>query len=287
MQGMQRSISPVWMVLTAIASVQLGAAIAKTQFDAVTPTGMAWLRLVFAGLILASFRPSFRGLTRRDWLTGLALASSLALMNWSIYEAFARIPLGLAVTVEFMGPLLVALAGVRRLLDLMWVFMAGTGVVLLGLGPTELHPVGVAFAILAAAGWAGYILLGAKISPQWNRSAVLLLASILGSVLLAGPAISSSGAALFQPRVLAVALVVGVLSSVLPYSLELRALRVMPTRIFGILQSLGPVAAALAGLLILREVLGLVEWVAIVSVVAASVGVTWRRRRPLGTVATE
>ncbi len=284
---MQRVSSPLWMVLAAIASVQLGAAIAKTQFDTVTPTGMAWLRLVFAGMILAALRPSFRGLTRRDWVTGLALAGSLALMNWSIYEAFARIPLGLAVTVEFLGPLLVALVSVRRVLDLLWVLLAGAGVVLLGLGPTQLHPVGLAFAVLAAGGWAGYILLGARISPRWNRSAVLLLASILGSVLLAVPAISSSGAALFQPSVLAVALAVGVLSSVLPYSLELRALRLLPTRIFGILQALGPVAAALAGFLILREVLGLVEWVAIVSVVAASVGVTWRRRRPPGTAAAE
>lgn len=275
------------MVLAAIASVQLGAAIAKTQFETVTPTGMAWLRLVFAGLILAALRPSFRGLTRQDWVTGLALAGSLALMNWSIYEAFARIPLGLAVTVEFLGPLLVALAGVRRLLDLLWVFLAGAGVVLLGLGPTDLHPVGVAFAVLAAAGWAGYIVLGARISPQWNRSAVLLLASIMGSVLLAGPAISSSGSALFQPTVLAVGLAVGILSSVLPYSLELRALKLMPTRIFGILQALGPVAAASAGLLILREVLGVVEWLAIASIVAASIGVTWRRRRPPGTTAAE
>lgn len=281
---MQRATSPLWMVLAAIGSVQLGAAIAKTQFDAVTPTGMAWLRLVFAGLILAAMRPTFKGLTRRDWVTGLALAGSLALMNWSIYEAFARIPLGLAVTVEFMGPLLVALAGVRRLLDLLWVVLAGAGVVLLGLGPTELDPVGLAFSVLAAAGWAGYILMGAKISPQWNRSAVLLLASILGSILLAGPAIGSNGAALFQPGVLAVGLVVGVLSSVLPYSLELRALKLIPTRIFGILQALGPVAAALAGLLVLREVLGLAEWLAIASIVAASVGVTWRRapRPPAG-----
>lgn len=276
---MQRTVSPIWLVLTAIVSVQFGAALAKTQFETITPTSMAWLRLVAAAVLLTAFRPSFRGLTRRDWITGLGLATCLACMNWSIYLAFSHIPLGVAITIEFLGPLTVALLSSRRWLDVMWVVLAGAGVALLGSGPTELNVPGVAFALLAAAGWAGYIVLGARLSTQWRGASVLLLSAVIGSVLLAGPAIRSSGAALVQPQVLAVGLAVGLLSSVLPYLLELRALKVIETRIFGILQALGPVAAALAGLVILRERLGLIEWLAIACVVAASIGVTWRRRR--------
>lgn len=277
---MQRAVSPIWMVLAAIISVQIGAALAKTQFDTVTPTAMAWLRLVAAAVMLLMLRPTFRGLTRRDWVVGLGLAACLATMNWSIYMAFSHIPLGLAITIEFLGPLTVALIGSRRWADLLWVALAGAGVAILGAGPAELNVPGVVFSLLAAAGWAGYIVLGAKLSPQWKGASVLLLSALIGSALLTGPALSSSGAALLQPQVLLVGVVVGVLSSVVPYQLELRALKAIETRIFGILQALGPVAAALAGLLILSEQLGPTEWLAIVCVVAASVGVTWRRRMP-------
>lgn len=268
------------MVLAAIVSVQFGAALAKTQFETVTPTAMAWLRLVAAALLLTALRPTFRGLTRKDWITGLALATCLAVMNWAVYMAFSHIPLGLAITIEFLGPLTVALVGSRRWIDLAWVLLAGAGVVMLGSGPTELNLPGVVFALIAAAGWAGYIVFGAKLSPQWKGGSVLLLSAVIGSILLTGPAITSSGTALLQPQVLLVGVAVGVLSSVVPYTLELRALKVIETRIFGILQALGPVAAALAGVLILRELLGLTSWLAIVCIVAASVGVTWHRRRP-------
>lgn len=277
---MQRAVSPIWMVLAAIISVQIGAALAKTQFETVTPTAMAWLRLVAAAVMLLLLRPTFRGLTRRDWVVGLGLAMCLATMNWSIYLAFSHIPLGLAITIEFLGPLTVALIGSRRWADLIWVALAGAGVAMLGAGPAELNVPGIAFSLLAAAGWAGYIVLGAKLSPQWKGASVLLLSAVIGSVLLTGPALSSSASTLLQPQVLLVGVMVGVLSSVVPYQLELRALKAIETRIFGILQALGPVAAALAGLVILNEQLGPTEWLAIVCVVAASVGVTWRRRTP-------
>ena len=271
--------SPLWLVLAAIAATQVGAAIAKTQFDAVSPVAMVWLRLTFAGLLLLLLKPSFRGLSRKDWIAGLALAGSLAAMNWAIYEAFARIPLGLAVTIEFLGPLSIALLGCQRVLDVVWVVLAASGIILLGLGPATLDPVGVAFAALAGAGWAGYIYFGSRLPSQWKGSSVLLLSCALGSVLLTPAAITAGGTSLLSPTILLTGLVVGLLSSALPYSLELRALKLIPRRIFGVLQSLGPAAAAVAALLILRERLGLVEWLAICCIVVASIGATWRQRQ--------
>lgn len=266
-------------MLAAILSVQIGAAFAKSLFGDVTPVAMTWLRACTAALLLAAFRPRFAGLTRNDWVSGIGLAACLLGMNWAIYESFARIPIGLAVTIEFIGPLGVALATCRRWKDVTWVVLAGIGVALLGLGPSTLNVAGVAFALIAAACWAGYIVLGSRLSPQWSGVSVLFLAYAAGSALLAGPAIATSGAALLDWRVLGLGLAVGLLSSVLPYSLELRALKVIPRRTFGVLMSLEPAAAALAALVLLREVLGAVEWVAIGCVVVAAIGATQSARR--------
>ena len=258
--------------MASIASVQVGAAFAKSIFGEVTPVGMAWLRLTAAGLILVATRPSFRGLTRRDWTMGLALAASLVGMNWAIYESFARIPLGLAVTIEFLGPLGVAVAGSRRTRDLVWVVLAGAGVAILGFGPATHDLVGIGYALLAAACWAGYIVFGARLSPTWRGTSAVALACWLGMAVLAVPAIVTSGLALVRPHVLGIAVAIGLLSSVIPYTLELRALKTTPPKVFGILMALEPVAAAMAGLVVLRETLGLPDWVAIACVVVASIG---------------
>src|SRR5690606_13877449 len=139
---------------------QFGAAIAKGLFDRIEPTGMVLLRLVASAVVLLVVaRPSVRGRSRTDWLVVAGFGLSLGLMNWAIYQSFARIPLGLAVTIEFIGPLAIAIVGSLRLRDLVWVGLAGTGVLLLGLDPTGVTVVGVGFALLAGAAWAAYILL--------------------------------------------------------------------------------------------------------------------------------
>lgn len=268
-----RAFSPVWLVLIAIVSVQVGAAFAKGLFGQVTPVGMAWLRLSAAALILLVLRPNFRGLSPKDWVTGLMLAICLVGMNWSIYESFARIPLGLAVTLEFLGPLSVALLGCRRLRDVVWVIFAATGVAILGIGPTTHDIVGIGFAVLAAVCWGGYIWFGSRLSSSWHGASALTLACWLGMATLATPAILTSGADLVRPEVLVTGVAIGLLSSVVPYSLELRALKTMPPKVFGILMALEPVAAALAGMAVLREFIGVADWIAIVCVVIASVGV--------------
>lgn len=265
-----------WLVLGAILSVQLGAAIAKGLFGQVSPTGMVWLRLVTSTIIfLAVARPRLRGRSPQDWAGVAGYGISLGLMNWAIYQSFARIPLGLAVTIEFLGPLAVAVFGSRRLRDLVWALLAGLGVALLGLGPTELDLVGIAYALLAGAGWAGYILTGRVIGRQWEGVSGLAVGSTLAMVALTAPALLEGGAGrLWQPQVLAIGAAVGLLSSVIPYSLELTALRRMPARVFGILMSLEPAAAALAALILLGEVLNARELVAMACVVVASIGAT-------------
>jgi inner membrane transporter RhtA len=265
----------VWLVLGGIVSVQFGAAIAKDLFAVVPPTALVWLRLVTsAAVLLVVARPRVRGRSRRDWLVALGFGLSLLTMNWAIYQSFARIPLGIAVTIEFLGPLAVAVIGSRRPRDLVWVVLAAVGVALLGLAPASLNWAGVGFALLAGLAWACYILLSAQTGRQWPGISGLAVASLVGAVVLAPPAILEAGATLLEPRVLLLGFAVGLLSSVIPYSLELIALRRITPRLFGILMSLEPAVAALAAILLLQEFLTPVQWVAMACVVAASVGAT-------------
>jgi inner membrane transporter RhtA len=238
---------------------------------------MVWLRLATSTVVLVVIaRPRLRGRTRADWLVVLGFGTALLTMNWAIYQSFARMPLGLAVTIEFLGPLTIALVGSRRRLDLLWVALAAVGVAMLGLDTTGVTVSGVAFALLAGACWAAYIPLSAATGRRWPGFSGLALASVVGAVVLAPYALTAGGAdnPLLDPRVLAVGVLVGLLSSVVPYSLELAALRTMPSHVFGILMSLEPAAAALAGVVLLSELLGPVQWLAVACVVAASVGVT-------------
>ncbi|WP_133743741.1 EamA family transporter [Actinorugispora endophytica] len=268
------TIPPTWLVLVGILSVQLGAGVAKNLFGVLPPGAVVWLRLLTSALVLlAVARPALRGRTRADWLVVTGFGVSLATMNYAIYESFARIPLGVAVTIEFLGPLAVAVAGSRRRVDLVWVALAGTGVFLLGRGGGDVNLAGVAFALLAGAAWAAYILLSAATGRRFSGTSGLAVASVVGVVMIAPVGVAQGGAALLDPRLLLIGLAVGLLSSVVPYTLEMQALRRMPPRVFGILMSLEPAAAALMGVL-LGEFLSPWQWVAMACVTAASAGAT-------------
>jgi inner membrane transporter RhtA len=265
----------VWLVLGGIASVQVGAAFSKDLFDQVSPTTMVWLRLATSAVVLLVVaRPRLTGGSRTDWTVVLAFGAVLATMNWCIYQSFARMPLGLAVTVEFLGPLSLALATSRRLVDLSWVLLAAAGVGLLGFRGNDVTVAGVVFALLAGAAWAAYIPLSAATGRGWPGLSGLAVASTVGAVGLAPYALTVGAHDLVVPTIALTGVLVGLLSSVIPYSLELAALRTMPTRVLAILMSLEPAAAALVGLVLLQERLGVTQWLAVGCVVVASVGVT-------------
>lgn len=280
------------LVLGGIGSVQVGAAVAKRLFAAVGPAGAVLLRLAIAAAILLAVL-GLRGL-RRD--AGLARGAGLGLvvlfglvlaaMNLAFYEAIARIPLGVAVTVEFTGPLGVAVAGSRRLLDGLWVLFAGTGVVLLAAGsstPTgAVDPAGVLFALLAGGFWAAYILLSQRVGRAMPGAAGLAWALLVGAIVMAPVGVAAAGRSLLQPGVLGTGAAVAVLSSAIPYSLELAALRRLSTAVFGVLMSLEPAVAALAGFVVLAEPLLPRQIFAIILVSLASAGATLARRPATG-----
>jgi inner membrane transporter RhtA len=269
-------ISPVWLVLGGILSVQFGAGLAKSIFDEVAPTTIVWLRLATSAVVLVLVaRPVLRGRTRQDWYVVLAFGAALGLMNWTIYQAFARIPLGVAVTLEFIGPLTLAVVGSRRARDLVWVALAAIGVAVLGFaGGGSVNVAGVLFALVAGGCWAAYILLSASTGRRWPGFDGLALASVIATVLLTPAAVGVGGSDLFDPRILLIGAAVGLLSSVIPYSFELVALRSLRPSVFSILMSLEPAAAALAGIVVLQEFLTPEQWVAMVCIVIASVGAT-------------
>jgi inner membrane transporter RhtA len=276
-----RLASPIWLVLIGILSVQFGAGVAKSIFDEVAPTTIVWLRLATSAVILlAVARPALRARTRQDWLVVLGFGAALGTMNWAIYQAFARIPLGVAVTLEFVGPLTLAVLGSRRPRDLLWVALAAVGVATLGLqGGGTLTVAGVLFALLAGAMWAAYILLSAQTGRRWPGLDGLAVASVIATVLLTPAAIGTGGSDLLDPRILLIGAAVGLLSSVIPYSCEMVALRSLRPSVFSILMSLEPAAAALAGILVLGEYLTGAQWLAMVCIVVASVGATRSSRR--------
>lgn len=266
-------LSPVWLVVASIISVQVGAAFAKSLFVLSAATAVAWLRMAAAAVIfLVLAPPRLSGRSWPEWRVVIGYGIALATMNWAIYQSFARIPIGLAVTIEFLGPLGVALTGSRRVRDLLWILLAGVGVALLGVMPTRIDWVGVGYALLAGAAWAGYILLSGPTGRVWSGVTGVTVGSLVGAVVFAVPGIVAGGASLWQPRVVGLAVVVGIMSSVIPYGLEMVARRTIPADVFGILMSLEPAAAALAALVVLGEQLGTVELAAMACVIVASVG---------------
>jgi inner membrane transporter RhtA len=277
--GILRRVPAPVLVIIGIVSLQVGAAIAKGLFTELPPTAFVWLRLLTSALILVAIaRPRLRGRMRGDLLVAIGFGFSLMLMNWSIYQAMARIPLGMAVTLEFLGPLAVAIVGSLRRRDLIWIGLAGLGVALLGFDPRGLNLAGVGFALLAAASWAAYILLSRETGRRWQGISGLAVASVVGAVGLAIPAVLVAGDQLLQPRLLIIGVLVGLMSSVIPYSLELSALRRIPANVFGIMMSLEPAAATFAAWILLGEFLTLLQWLAVACVITASVGITWSAR---------
>jgi inner membrane transporter RhtA len=253
--------------------VQVGGAIAKSLFDDLGPAGVVLLRTVFAAVVLGLvWRPRVAGHERRDLVTAIAFGLALAAMNLSFYEALDRLPLGIAVTIEFAGPLAVAVLGSRRPLDVLWVVLAGGGILLLARGGGDVKATGILLALLAGVFWALYILLSARTGRAFPGGAGLALAMGVGSVVLAPVGIAGGGSALLDPGLLAAGAAVSMLSSAIPYSLELEALRRLPARVFGILLSMEPAMAALAGFVILGEGLRLRDGVAIALVATASAG---------------
>jgi inner membrane transporter RhtA len=273
------AIPPPALVLLGIVSVQLGSALAKHLFGAVGSFGTVALRLFFAAAVLMLlWRPSFR-LDRRTWTVVVGYGVILGSMNLCFYLALARIPLGIAVTVEFLGPLAVALAGSRRWLDAFWAVLAAGGVVLLMEGRGDLNLVGFVFALAAGTFWGLYILIGAALGRHTTQGNGLALGMAVAALVAVPIGVADSGRALFAPWVLVAGVGLAMLSSVIPYSLDLEALRKIPPRVFGILMSLEPAMAALIGLIVLQESLHWSQWLAVLCVVAASAGAT-RGARP-------
>jgi len=269
------AIPPTALVMLGIVSVQLGSALAKQLFSEVGSFGTVALRLFFAAVVLmVLWRPTLR-MSRRTWSVVLGYGVILGLMNLSFYSALARIPLGIAVTIEFLGPLTVALAGSRRWLDAFWAVLAAGGVVLLMEGGGGgLDPVGVLFAVAAGTLWGLYILVGAALGRHTTEGNGLALGMAIAALVAVPFGVADSGTALLQPWVLVAGLGVALLSSVIPYTVDLEALRKIPPRVFGILMSLEPAMAALIGFIVLQESLHWSQWIAVLCVVAASAGAT-------------
>jgi inner membrane transporter RhtA len=276
------ALPPEALILGGIVSTQVGAALAKDLFARLSPAGVVTLRLVFAALILLiTWRPRLVGHRRTDIAVVAAFGVGLAGMNIAFYEAIARVPLGVAVTVEFLGPLGVAVASSRRRLDLLWVACAGGGVLLLAKGGgVRLDPLGIGFGLVAAVGWACYILLSAATGRRFPGGSGLALAMGLGALISLPFGAVTNGANLLHPELLLVGAGVALLSSVLPYSFEMQALRRIPAGVFGLLMSLEPAVAALIGLALLGQMLAAREWIAVVLVIVACAGATRTKPRP-------
>jgi inner membrane transporter RhtA len=272
------------LVLAAIVSVQFGGALAATLVPRVGAAGSVALRLVLAAaVLLAVARPRLRGHTRADWLTVCAFALVLGLMNLAFYSSLARLPLGVAVTIEFVGPLVLATVLSRRLRDLVAVTGAALGVVLISGALTvpwdELEVPGILLALTAGACWAAYILLSARTGTRFAQLDGLAIAMAIAALLVAPVGVSTAGSALLSWDALWRGAGIALLSSVLPYSLELIALRRLSAQVFGVLLSLEPAVAALAGLVVLGQRLTQPQLVGLVCVMAASALVMGTRER--------
>lgn len=289
-RGLGRVPAPI-LLGAGIVSLQVGAGFAARLFGTVSAAGLTGLRLWTASLVLVGLcaKPAGRAIrdtiASRSWRDAAVVAAfglTLGVMNFSIYQALARIPLGIAVTIEFLGPLGLAIGSSRRLIDLLWVALAGTGVALLGTSgvgeATGLHihggsvVAGVGYALISASSWACYILLSGATGRRFSGSSGLAVAMVIGAIAVTPPAAASAGATLFRPSVLAAGLGIGLMSSVIPYRAEMETLRRVPARVFGICMSLEPAVAALVGIVLLSQALSVTQWMAIGCVAAATAG---------------
>lgn len=268
------ALGPVGLVLAGGISVQFGGALAVTLMPRTGALGVVTLRLLVAAIVLmAVCRPRVRGHSRADWGTVVIFGLTMAAMNGLFYQSVARIPLGPAVTLEVLGPLVLSVLTSRRALNLLWAGLALGGVFLLGGGGfSSLDPVGVAFALSAGAMWAAYIVFSARTGRRFPQADGLALAMVVAAVAFLPLGIAESGTRLIDPTTVALGGAVAVMSSVLPYTLELLALRRLPAATFAILMSLEPAVAATAGFLVLDQALSATEALAIALVIAASMG---------------
>ncbi len=266
---------PISALMIAMVCFQLGATLAKSLFPLVGAGGTAALRLAIASLILlAVWRPWHIRFTPVQLRTVIAYGVAMGWMNFLFYLALSYIPLGITMALEFTGPLGVALFASRRPVDFMWILLAVVGLLALlplGLGGQPLSTLGVAYALGAGTCWALYIVFGRRAGAA-HGGQITALGTVIGAVMIVPIGFAHSGAQLFSPSILPAAVGMAALSSALPYSLEMYAMPRIPTRTFGVLMSLNPALGAVAGLIFLGEMLSLLQWAAIVSIVAASAG---------------
>lgn len=273
----------VGLVAVGLICQEVGASIAVLLFPQMGPLGMVMLRLVFSALILLAIaRPALRGHSARAWRSALMLGGVLALMNGLFYLALRELPLGVTVTIEVLGPLTLAVVAARTRSAWLWAGLALVGILGLGGGGWDrLTLTGVLFALGAAASWAGYILASARVGRDFQRLDGLALAMAFGALLSLPFGIADAGASLLRVDLIALGAAVAVLSSTIPYALELIALRRLAPAVFGILMSLGPAFASLAGFLLLGQHLSALEIIGIALVIVASAGAVWAgRERP-------
>ena len=282
---MTRRVPAPLLVLAAIVSVQFGGAMAATLIPLVGVFGSVTLRLTIAAtVLLVIVRPRLRGRTTTDWLVVATFGAILAMMNLFFYGALARIPIGVTVTIEFIGPLVLATVLSHRRKDLLAVAGAAVGVALIsgivGTPWAQIDLAGLGLALAAGAAWAGYIIFSARTGARFAQLDGLAIAMTIAAILVAPAAVITAGSAMWTPDALWRGATIAVLSSVLPYSLELIALRRLAAHVFGILLSLEPAVAALAGLLVLGQQLSAPQLLGMACVVAASGLVTGRRSVP-------
>lgn len=278
------ALGPVALVVAGGLSVQFGAAVAVLLMPKAGALGVVTLRLAAAALVLLVVcRPKLRGYSRADWGTVVAFGIAMGGMNTLFYQAAERIPLGAAVTLEVLGPLVLSVVASRRLVNLVWAALALGGVVLLGGGGFDrLDPAGAAYALGAGAMWATYIVFSARTGRRFPQADGLALAMVVAAVLSLPLGIMEAGSKLLVPSTLGLGVAVALLSSVLPYTLELMALRRLPAPTFAILMSLEPAIAATAGFLILDQALSTTDALAIALVIGASMGAVRSQTRGLG-----
>lgn len=281
MKNKEFNIPPIYAVLLAIISVQCGAAIAKTLFPAIGAAGTASIRIgISAIILLLAYRPNLKQITPNQWKIVIPYGLSLGAMNLIFYLGIERIPIGLAVTLEFVGPLLVAIIGSRRLIDYCWVLLAAIGIALIApWSNSNVDLLGVIFALLAGGFWAAYIVLGGKVSKIMNGGQAVSTGMLFAAILILPFGFYENGLANLTPKFLGMGIALALLSSAIPFTLEMKALGQLPPRTFSILMSLEPAAASICAFIFLQEHLSFYEILAVVCVVTASVGSTLTAKR--------
>jgi len=281
MKNKEFNIPPIYAVLLAIISVQCGAAIAKSLFPAIGAAGTASIRIGLSAIILLiAYRPNLKTITPKQWKIVVPYGLSLGAMNLIFYLAIERIPIGLAVTLEFIGPLLVAIIGSKRLIDYCWVLLAAAGIVLIAPWTNDrVDTLGIIFALLAGALWATYIVLGGKISQIMNGGQAVSTGMLFAAILILPFGFYENGLANLTPKLFGMGIALALLSSAIPFTLEMKALGQLPPRTFSILMSLEPAAASICAFIFLQEHLSFYEILAVICVVIASAGSTLTAKR--------